>query len=936
MKRHLASLSWRLPLLVVLALAVTLVFAVFVGWVLQRDQVFRDAEQLVRQDAARLVRRAEKQWVSEPLLLQREVVFSAAERGNGVAALLDQDGVVRFAHHTDWVGQPAAQVFRGWQTSRFEHARDGLQADAVFSEPAHFSVMMSFPLPAPEGSISPQRGVVVVEADLSWQLSQLLGRELWLRWPSALVGIFAACALALWLSLRVGRPLRQLAEVAAALSAGQAGPKDFDTLPRNTPREIQELATALRAMTHKLRETSHELQDWLDSGGALVWLSAPTNERVFFNQSWLTFTGRSLHSELGRGWMAHIDPRDRERVLQVLGQAYAAQQPFSVDYRLLNVRGEYCWVQDVGRPRYDSQGHYVGFLGNCWDVSERKQTETRLRQLSLAVEQSPDSIIITDPEGRIEYVNDSFVTTTGYSREEVLGRNPAMLSAGRTPASVYRSLWTGINRGDVWEGELVNRHKNGSEFVQRAVISPIRDGEGHITHYLGVQQDITERKKAEEKIHALAYFDALTGLPNRTFLLERLEQLLEDRSRRGARGLLMLLNIDRFKHVNDARGQAYGDALLVAVSQRLRAKLPNECLLGRMSADEFGCLWVASEQGRDTPQDQWAVQVLLALQPDLEVEGDRIQVSASVGVSLFDSAYTDTVLDVLRQADTALHHTKRGGGNGYAFYESHMTDSARQRFELQRELQVALEEEQFVMYLQPQVDAQGQTVAAEALVRWQHPVRGMVSPGLFIPVAEDTGQIVALGDWVLAQACHLLGRLERQGQPMRISVNVSPRQFAQPQFVDQVRHTLLQAGASPQWLTLEVTEGLVINDMKQVAAKMNALATLGVMFSVDDFGTGYSNLSYMKQLPLSELKIDQAFVREAPDSPNDAALVETMVSMARHMGLKVVAEGVETERQADFLRQRGADLLQGYLFGRPQSVSHWLQEWGIELLETAA
>ncbi len=932
MRGKWTALIWRLPLLVLLAMALTLVFSVGVGWWQQRQEVMTEVRVHARQEVARLVRTAERLWPDDAITLQREVMLSSAERSQGVTLLIDGAGQVLFAHRSEWVGQPASGLVVGLTQQRLDRAQESAVADVQDHGDGLVSVLMPFQLPASQGQIvNPRRGVVYMEVDRRWQLSELFWRELWLRWPSALFGLLASAALALWLGLRVGKPLAHLSGVAQRVGEDQYAPAGFEKLSESTPPEIRELARSLHVMTSQLREASHDLETVLNTGHTLIWLADSNGEGTFFNTAWLAFTGRQLQQELGVGWFDGVHPDDVDRVLAQYRSAVATRQPFTFDYRLRHASGEYRWVQNDGKPRYNSQGEFIGYLGNAWDVSERKQTELRLRQLSQAVEQSPESIVITNKDGRIEYVNDFFVQNSGYERAELIGRNPAMLSAGQTQQAAYEELWTSLNQGEVWEGELVNRRKDGSEYVQHAIISPIRDGEGNVTHYLGVQQDITERKKAEARIHTLAYFDSLTGLPNRTYLLEQLEQVLVSGASH-LRGALVLLNIDRFKHVNDARGQAFGDALLMSVGQRLQALAPVDAVLGRLSADEFGFVW-PWPAGNDAPAvDAWVQDLLGAFHPELDVQGDRVQVSISVGVSYFDSAYAEQVLDVLRQADTALHQVKRAGGSGHAFYEAHMAELARQRFELQRDLQQCVERGQLELFLQPQVDTRGQIVAAEALLRWNHPERGIVPPNLFIPIAEETGQIVPMGAWALREAARLIHAFERSGMPLRVAVNVSPRQFSHSGFVDMVRDVLAQEGARPALLMIEVTESLMIGDMQQVVAKMNALASLGVQFSVDDFGTGYSNLSYLKQLPLTELKVDKSFVQDLTTNPNDAALIETIIEMSHHLELSVVAEGVETQAQAEFLRAHGCDLLQGYFFGRPGPAEGWLrcvQEEGV-------
>lgn len=445
-----------------------------------------------------------------------------------------------------------------------------------------------------------------------------------------------------------------------------------------------------------------------------------------------------------------------------------------------------------------------------------------------------------------------------------------------------------------------------------------------------LQREIAEKERGIAEIHRLAYYDDLTGLANRALLLDRLAQLQASGRRSGQQEVLLLINVDRFKTINDARGHAFGDALLKALGARVAGLLRDGDTLARLSADEFALL--LPDQGQHVVQASRRALVVVekihaALQSPLEIQGETLTVTASIGIALLSEGTTEALEDVLRRADTALHRAKAAGGNQTAFFETSMGEAAEQRFRVERELRAAIAADELRLFLQPQVDAERKLVGAEVLVRWQHPERGLVPPGVFIPVAEESDLIVALGAWVLAEACGLLAREDMAGYPLRLSVNMSPRHFHKPGFVPWLRDLLEATGADPTHLTLEVTEGLMIGDFNDVVAKMDELAALGLHFSVDDFGTGYSSLAYLKRLPIHELKIDKTFVQDAPSDPGDAALVETILSVARHMHLKVVAEGVETEEQAAFLDARASVVHQGYLFGRPEPAETWVARW---------
>lgn len=559
--------------------------------------------------------------------------------------------------------------------------------------------------------------------------------------------------------------------------------------------------------------------------------------------------------------------------------------------------------------------------------------EIELRKLSLLVEQSPESVVLTDVDGHIDYVNEAFVRHTGFSAAEVRGRVVWSLQVQSSWAQCQAQILTAWAQGRSWQGEMLSRRKDGSEFIEAVLMMPVRQPDGRLTHYAVLKENITEKREAQAKVHQLAYFDELTGLPNRAQLMDHLATLADQACAAAAsiqHGLL-LLNIDRFKHFNDAQGHDLGDALILAVSHRLRVHAARASLHARLGSDEFVVVMPAP-CGPSTGEEAriacmaLAQQLAQAMQEPLVLGPlDEVVIAVSQGVTLFPLDPLDTPKGALRRAHTALHHAKDGGGGRSVFFEPRMEALARERYDIERELQQALQTDELRVYLQPQVTCQGVWAGAETLLRWQHPQRGLVSPAVFIPVAEQSDLIVAVDQWVLTQSCRMLKRLTDQGQALNISVNISPRHFRRPDFVAWLQTLLADTGAPATCLTLEVTEGLVIDNLDEVVAKMRQLAALGLSFSLDDFGTGYSSLAHLKRLPIAELKIDKTFVQDAPASPENAALVETILAVAGHMGLRVVAEGVETPAQARFLQARAPDIImQGYLFGKPAPAGEWL------------
>ncbi|RFC34056.1 MAG: diguanylate cyclase /diguanylate cyclase/phosphodiesterase [Candidatus Nitrotoga sp. SPKER] len=556
----------------------------------------------------------------------------------------------------------------------------------------------------------------------------------------------------------------------------------------------------------------------------------------------------------------------------------------------------------------------------------RQAAEIALHKLAQAVEQSPEGIAIIDLDANIEYVNESYLRITGYSREDVIGQNPSRLHSEKITKSTYDALWKSMTEGRVWQGEFYNKRKDGSEFIAYTTISPVRQPNGCITHYVEIKQDITETKLAEVEIHRLAYYDTLTRLPNRALLLERMTQTVSTNRRNGYHSALISFNIDRFKTINDAGGQTLGDTLLRAVGERLTQNLREGDVVARIAGDEFGILLTGL-----APQQNSAAcfalhvseKIHASLHEPFHLGDECITITVCLGVALFPESNEDSPLDILRRANTALHHSKTKGSGQTVFFEDSLDGIAKQRFNIERELRQAITSGELRVFLQTQVDAAGKTVGAEALVRWQHPQRGLIPPSAFIPIAEESNLIIEIDIWMFTEVCRLMAREDMVACPMRIAINISPRHFRQSNFVDQIKYGLASTGVDPTRLTLEVTEGVVIDNINDVIAKMSELSSMGIHFSMDDFGTGYSSLSYLKRLPIHEIKIDKTFVQDMTINANDASLVEIILSVAQHMHLRVVAEGVEIAEQAAFLNQRGLVIHQGYLFGKPEPAEIW-------------
>ncbi len=568
---------------------------------------------------------------------------------------------------------------------------------------------------------------------------------------------------------------------------------------------------------------------------------------------------------------------------------------------------------------HDNHGQPTHLLGISLDITERKRTEAELRIAAIAFE-SQEGMLITDVHGLIQRVNRAFTKITGYTAAEVLGKTPAMLRSGRYDDAFYQTMWQTISATGGWQGEVWDRHKDGHVYPCWLSISVVRNEEGEITHYVGTQHDISDRKQSEERINQLAYFDQLTGLPNRALLLDRLKQSLATSVRNQQHGALLFIDLDKFKVLNDTQGHDQGDLLLKQVAQRLTHCVRAGDTVARLGGDEFVIMLtnLSNQLRKAATQTEIVGQKILAELRLPYVLGETdFYSTASVGATLYGNRPL-TVDNLLKQADLAMYKAKSAGRNALCFFDPTMEIEALARAAMESDLRRAINEHQFQLHYQAQMSS-GMLSGSEVLVRWQHPSRGLVPPVEFIPLAEETGLILPLGEWILETACQQLA--EWAGQPgfshLTLAVNISAPQFHNPEFTNQVRDILARTGAPPGLLKLELTESLLVDDLENVSAKMKTLRDIGIQFSLDDFGTGYSSLHYLKHLPLNQLKIDRSFVRDILEDPNDAAIARTIVSLAQNLGLTVIAEGVENQQQIEFLTRLDCHNYQGYFFSKP-------------------
>ena len=557
---------------------------------------------------------------------------------------------------------------------------------------------------------------------------------------------------------------------------------------------------------------------------------------------------------------------------------------------------------------------------------EKRATASDLRVAASAFE-AQDALMITDARGVILRVNQAFTETTGYDAAEAIGQTPRILKSGRHDAAFYEQMWAALAQTGTWQGEIWDRRKNGEIYPKWLSISAVKNEEGVVTHYVGSHIDITERKTSEEKIQRLAFYDHLTDLPNRLLLLDRLQQALVNSARSTRHGALLFIDLDNFKNLNDTLGHHIGDILLRQVSKRLRTCIREGDTVARLGGDEFVVMLAelsthAIEAAAQT--ELVGEKILTALSQTFQIENTRYHCTASIGIVLLNGQQQNPD-GVMKQADIAMYQAKKTGRNTLRFFDPEMQTNISARVLLEEELRRALAEGQFELYYQVQVDSALRPLGAEALIRWNHPTHGCVTPVEFIYLAEETGLILPLGYWVLHTACAQLRAWQNNPltRELTLAVNVSAQEFCQKEFAQQL-HTLLQDFAvDPKLLKLELTESVLQKNFADTIAAMNALNELGVEFSLDDFGTGYSSLQYLKQLPLDQLKIDRSFVRDITVDPSDKEIVRTIIAMAQNLKLDVIAEGVETAQQRQQLLESGCFRYQGYLFGKPLPIAQF-------------
>ncbi|MCP5215544.1 MAG: EAL domain-containing protein [Pseudomonadales bacterium] len=709
-----------------------------------------------------------------------------------------------------------------------------------------------------------------------------------------------------------------------ALYRKEAGVPDEDEIALiDAMGHIVGIAMERKKIQDELASANEEWMQAMDEFGDAVFLTDMERRLVRANKAFYHRIGSTPAKSVGKSILDSMDPRhdratckacqlqDRGEEGVVVFEQGDTNNPSSdwpAEVTIKLVRGEY------GAP--------TGMLVTLRDLSPSRRVEEQLRLAASVFENTSEGVVITDHQGNILEVNDACIEILGYQRKDVVGQNPRLWKSERHDKLFYEILWKSLTEVGQWRGEIWNRHKNGTVFPVWSSINKVENEQGQLTHYIAIFSDISHIKKSQEQLDHLAHHDALTGLPNRLLLNERLTQSIKHAERQNTQLAVIFMDLDRFKNINDSLGHPAGDSLLSAIAQTLKKTVRSGDTVARIGGDEFVLL--LEDIGSSYHAASIAEKVMRVFANCVQIGGREIQTTASMGISLYPQDGKDAA-ELLRNADAAMYRAKDEGRNTFEFYTEELTRNAFERVLLENSLRQALIQEQFVLFYQPQVDiASGKIIGAEALIRWQHPEQGLVSPVKFIPIAEECGLIHSIGEWVLRTACTQGKVWHDKGIEFgSIAVNIAGTQIQRSGLAKEVRKILEETQLPAAKLELEITEGFIMQQANFAISQLEEVRSLGVGLAIDDFGTGYSSLSYLKKLPIHKLKIDGSFIRDIPGDSNDMAISNAIIGLGKNLDLRVVAEGIETTEQANFLRQAGCSEGQGFLYSRPVTATEF-------------
>lgn len=860
-----------------------------------------------------------------------------------LSAVVDQSGVVRYSSNFVMLGQAAPSQLPQFSNNLFQQVV-GERTPLLTTNPAGDTLFAYYPLVmnnANSGLRPDDIGVLYVEWSLQrpyLNIRHTVWRNLLYMWGIMLVILLLVL---LVLQRLVLRPLRALTEKAELIASGQSQ-EEFQS---KGFAELGEFSVALnrmnRALSRSLAEVRDSEQRWvfaLEGAGDGVQDCNLVTGVTWFSPQFCRLMGFAQSATVTwADWQAKVDPQDWPYVERRINRHIKGLSDVCrIEYCLLDDSGELRFILLRGKVvEYDAEGRATRFIATHSDITPQRRTEDALRsseeRYRMLFDMAQEGIWVLDTDGNTVLVNDALATILGYPREEIVGQ-PMLQFVAPDSQEFIRNLLAEEGKTALPNRDCEFLSASGRLIHVTLKSAPIFDREGWVVGRMIGIMDITDRLLAEKRIRQQVLYDELTQLPNRRMLIEQLGHEQARSIRHGHMGALLFIDLDHFKNINDSLGHPIGDALLQAIAQRLGQVVREEDMLARLGGDEFVVLLPELDDDCSKAASlarNVALKVQAALAETLEVSGHKLNVGCSIGIALFP-LQQDSIHDIVKQADAAMYQAKQDGRNAVCLFSQEMQLYIEQNLKLQMLLPGALEEGQFLLHFQPQLNDRNELIGAEVLLRWQEPAMGMVSPQLFIRAAEESGQIIALGDWVLRQACGQLRQWQERGLPAsfeRLSINISARQFAQDDFALKVDALARENQVEARWLELEITESMLLQHLDQVVAKMQLLTEMGFGIALDDFGTGYSSLAYLRQLPLHKLKIDQAFVRDISSDQNDRVIVETIIAMARLLELDVIAEGVEEEYQLNFLREKGCFQYQGYYFGKPLPADHFYDTW---------
>lgn len=671
--------------------------------------------------------------------------------------------------------------------------------------------------------------------------------------------------------------------------------------------------------TLQLRETEHRLSNILNAVQDVIWSTSPDGKQcLYINHAVEHLFQQPIHcfTDSPNLWESMVLEEDRDKY-QKSRVILKQNRSSDATYRIKRPNGEIRWIHERLQYAYENGNKEpVRIDGIATDITERQKADADRRLAAKVFESSSEAICITDANNVFIDANQAFCDITGYSRDEIRGKTPRILNSGRQSKDFYKKMWRTILKKNHWQGEIWDRNKNGDIHPGWLSISAIRDRSGKITNFVATFTDISERKKAEERISFLAHYDALTQLPNRTKLQEWLDTAIVSSKEKQQRLGVLFIDLDHFKNINDSLGHLMGDRLLQIVAKRLQNSVRRNDLVARLGGDEF--LLVLTDIHEPNNAANASKQIIESLSKSISLDNYELSISPSIGISLYPQDGEDQET-LIKNADAAMYHAKETGRNNYKFFNQGMNKNAFERLNMEVDLRQALEQEDFILHYQPQLNiVTGNITGMEALIRWKHPEKGLIPPNEFIPIAEDNGLIRKIGKWVLETACKQNYQWQLEGIVCApIAVNLSAMQFIHEDITKVVMSALEMSKLEPRYLELELTESVLMQHDNTIIEKLNELKNIGVKISIDDFGTGYSSLNYLKRFPINKLKIDRSFIRDVTIDPNGAAITSAIISMAHSLNLDVIAEGVETEQQLAFLREEYCDEFQGYYFSEP-------------------